>query len=107
MTRAMPRPLRLAAGLLLLPLYLITVPALAKDSPPAASTPATDAQILDFMADWQGDDGQWTDPMTFARIDPAKVKADAAKRHGKPLSAPPAGATGVPAAGTSMEHAAR
>ena len=105
MTRSMPRPLRLAAGLLLLPLCLTNLPALAKDSPPAV--PATDAQILDFMADWQGDDGQWTDPMTFARIDPAKVKADAAKRRGKPLSTPPAGATEVPAAGTSMEHAAR
>ena len=105
MIRSMPRPLRLAAGLLLLPLCLISLPVLAKNSSPAV--PATDAQILDFMADWQGDDGEWTDPMTFARIDPAKVKADAAKRHCKPLSAPPAGATEVPAAGTGMAHAAR
>lgn len=104
MTRPVLRPLRVAAGLLLLPLYIAALPAWAKDSAPVK--PATDAQILDFMADWQGDDGQWTDPMTFARIDPAKVQAEAAKRHGKPAVPPPAG-TEAPPAGTSMDHAAR
>ena len=104
MTRPLLRPLRVAAGLLLLPLYIAALPAWAKDSAPVK--PATDAQILDFMADWQGDDGQWTDPMTFARIDPAKVQAEAAKRHGKPAVPPPAG-TEAPPAGTSMDHAAR
>ena len=104
MTRLSSRPFRLAAGLLLLPLCLVSVPALAANS--AAATPTTDAQILDFMADWQGDDGQWTDPMTFARIDPAKVKAEAAKRHGKPAT-PPSSGTEAPPAGTSMDHTAR
>jgi hypothetical protein len=67
------------------------------DTPPLAPG---DAKVLDFMADWQGDDGQWTDPMTFARIDPAKVKADTAHHHGKPMptaasKAAPAGTTEV------------
>jgi hypothetical protein len=51
------------------------------------------------MADWQGDDGQWVDPMTFARIDPAKVKADAARRRSKPT--PAAVSKPAPAAGTT------
>ncbi|HEY1991163.1 MAG TPA: hypothetical protein VGH71_01790 [Gammaproteobacteria bacterium] len=105
MIRPLPRPLRLAAGLLLLPLCFVSLPAWSKDSVPAK--PASDAQILDFMADWQGDDGQWTDPMTFARIDPAKVKAEDAKRHGRPALPPPAGSSEAPAAGTGMDHAAR
>lgn len=105
MIRTVPRPLRLPAGLLLLPLCLVSLPAWSKDSAPAK--PASEAQILDFMADWQGDDGQWTDPMTFARIDPAKVKAEDAKRHGKPAATPPAGSSTAPAAGTSEDHAAR
>lgn len=104
MIRPAPRGL-LAAGLLLLPLCMVSLPVLAKDK--AAPVPATDAQVLDFMADWQGDDGQWTDPMTFARIDPAKVKADAAKRRGKSLTPPPTGSTEVPGAATSMDHAGR
>jgi hypothetical protein len=66
------------------------------DSPPLA---ASDAKVLDFMADWQGDDGRWVDPMTFARIDPAKVKADDARRHGKPM--PAAVSKAAPAAGTT------
>ena len=105
MTRPVLRPLRIAPGLLLLPLCFLSLPAWSKDSVPPK--PATDDQILDFMADWQGDDGQWTDPMTFARIDPAKVRAEIAKRHGKPAAPPPAGSTEAPTAGTSMDHAAR
>lgn len=105
MTRPTLRPARLVVGLLLLPLSLTALPALAANSTRAAA--ATEAQILDFMADWQGDDGQWTDPMTFARIDPVKVKADAAKRRGKTATPPPVPGTGVPAAGTGMDRAAR
>lgn len=82
---------------LLLPLALMAGTAQAADKKPAAPAPAD--QLLDFMADWQGDDGQWTDPLTFARIDPAKVKADDARRHGKPL--PAAASKPVPAAGTA------
>jgi hypothetical protein len=81
---------------LLLPLLIATLPARADTAPAAIPS---DAKVLDFMADWQGDDGQWTDPMTFARIDPAKVKADEARRHGKPI--PAAVSKPVPAAGTA------
>ncbi|HEX4301077.1 MAG TPA: hypothetical protein VH327_09415 [Gammaproteobacteria bacterium] len=80
---------------LLFPLMIAALPVHA-DSPPLA---ASDAKVLDFMADWQGDDGRWVDPMTFARIDPAKVKADDARRHGKPM--PAAVSKAAPAAGTT------
>ena len=82
---------------LLLPLALVAGIAQAADKKPTLPVPAE--QLIDFMADWQGDDGQWTDPMTFARIDPAKVQADDARRHGKPLPAPASKA--APAAGTA------
>ncbi len=81
---------------LLLPLLIVALPARADTAP---ATIPSDAKVLDFMADWQGDDGQWTDPMTFARIDPAKVKADEARRHGKPI--PAAVSRSAPAAGTA------
>ena len=89
-------------GLGLSLLLLITaLPAHADTHPLAPS----DAKVLDFMADWQADDGQWTDPMTFVRIDPAKVKADAARRHGKPV--PAAVSKAAPAAGTNAARDAR
>ena len=82
---------------LLLPLALVAGAAQAAHKKPALPTPA--APLLEFMADWQGDDGQWTDPLTFAQIDPAKVKADDSRRHGKPL--PSAASKPAPAAGTA------
>lgn len=102
MTRALRRSCRhffFRPGLLLLlafPALGLAQPALAKNTAPA------DDKVLDFIADWQGDDGQWVDPMTFARIDPAKVKAEDDRRHGRPQApanepAPPP-ATGAPAA---------
>jgi hypothetical protein len=81
---------------LFLPLLIATLPAQADAA--LAAIPS-DAKVLDFMADWQGDDGQWTDPMTFARIDPSKVKADEARRHDKPI--PAAASKPAPAAGTA------
>ena len=55
-----------------------------------AATPskgkAVDPELLEFLADWQGADGNWVDPMTFARIDPAKVKAHAPRNA--PVPAP-------------------
>ncbi len=62
------RLLRLA----LLPALLAVAPTLLADTAP--KPPAPDSDLLEFMADWQGNDGQWVDPMTFARIDPAKVE---------------------------------
>lgn len=97
--RSRYRPL-LGLGLLF-PLTLAALPVHA-DNPARAPS---DAKVLDFMADWQGDDGQWTDPMTFARIDPAKVKADTAHHHGKPT--PAAVSKAAPAAGTNAARDVR
>lgn len=81
----------------LLPLALVAGTAQAAHKKPSILAPT--APLLEFMADWQGDDGQWTDPLTFAQIDPAKVQADDARRHGKPLPAP--ASKPAPAAGTA------
>ena len=81
---------------LFLPLALVAGTAQAAHKKPAFPIPA--GQLLEFMADWQGDDGQWTDPLTFAQIDPAKVKADDARRR-QPL--PAAASKTAPAAGTA------
>jgi len=104
MSPPMARPACLTLGLTLLlsSSLAAAAPTLAKGTPAARTV---DSQILDFMADWQGDDGQWTDPMTFARIDPAKVKADEARRHGKLL--PPAVSKAAPAAGTNAARDVR
>ena len=86
------RPSRLA---LLLALSTAALPLMA-DVPPPASTPTpsaaapTDADALEFLADWQGDDGQWVDPMTFMRIDPAKVAAGESRHRSKLPTTPPA-----------------
>jgi hypothetical protein len=81
---------------LLFPFLIAALPAAANTS---LHTPS-DAKVLDYMADWQGDDGQWMDPMTFARIDPAKVKVDEVHHNGKPLP-PPAVSKAAPAADTT------
>ena len=64
----------------------------------AASTPAkvtaVDPELLEFLADWQGADGNWVDPMTFSRLDPSKVKPQG--RHGTPVP-PPGPVSTVPA----------
>lgn len=103
------RPSKLA---LLLALSAVALPLWA-DVPPPASTRApvatvpTDADALEFLADWQGDDGQWVDPMTFTRIDPTKVAADDSRRHGKMPLTPPAASTspGAQPAGASGRRA--
>lgn len=94
----------LRSSLLILSLALAAGPALAADKPAPAAESKQDAGVIDFMADWQDDSGQWVDPMLFARIDPAKVKADDAKRHGKtPL--PAAVSLGAPAAASGAKAA--
>ncbi len=62
-------------GLLAAPLFLIAPGAPHAASPAPAQKAAVDPELLEFLADWQGADGSWVDPMTFARIDPTKVKA--------------------------------
>jgi hypothetical protein len=64
-------------------------------APPQPQPTAVDPDLLEFLADWQGADGNWVDPMTFIRIDPAKVRADDV-RH-SPAPVPPA-ASAAPAA---------
>lgn len=89
------KPIRVLAALL--PGLLLTTPLHAAANPAPAPL-AADSALIEFLADWQGKDGQWVDPLTFADIDPAKVKADADKRRDK--SAAPAGHSGAtPAAG--------
>lgn len=87
---------------LVLILTLAAGPAFADAKPVAPAADAKpDAAVIDFLADWQDDSGQWLDPMMFARIDPAKIKAEDDKRRGKtPLPAPvsrpaPAAASGA------------
>lgn len=63
----------------------------AKTAAPAAPPPKADPALLEFLGSWQGSDGKWVDPMTFARIDPARLVAEHARRTGKPLT-PPKGA---------------
>jgi hypothetical protein len=82
-------------GLLALPLFLASGAPYA--AVPAAQPGAVDPELLEFLADWQGADGNWVDPMTFARIDPAKIKTDDS-RH-SPSSVPaPGAASAAPAA---------
>lgn len=106
-------PSRLSKLALLLALSTVPLPLWA-DLPPPATTRApaasapTDADALEFLADWQGDDGQWVDPMTFTRIDPAKVAAaDSRRRDKAPATPPPAAGTspGTQPAGTSGRRA--
>ncbi len=64
---------------------------------PAAATAVPDEKTLEFLADWQGADGQFVDPMTFATVNPAKTPAKRPLSRKPPLpgsrSAPPAAAT--------------
>lgn len=59
-----------------------------------AKAAAMNPELLEFLADWQGPDGNWVDPMTFVHIDPAKLS-----KPGKPAAAPaPGTASPAPAA---------
>ena len=42
---------------------LAVAPAMAADTPPQNSAP--DAALLEFLGEWEGDDGQWLDPRQF------------------------------------------
>ena len=59
----------------LLALLVLSCAAGAAPSPAPKQGPV-DPDLLEFLADWQAADGSWVDPMTFSRIDPAKVRAD-------------------------------
>ncbi len=80
-------------GLLALPLFLAaSAPSAA--APRAHQPAAVDTDLLEFLADWQGADGNWVDPMTFTRIDPAKVRADDVRHSPAPA---PSAASAAPA----------
>lgn len=85
-------------GLLALPLFLAAGAPYA--AAPSAKSAAVDPELLEFLADWQGADGNWVDPMTFARIDPAKIKADDTRHESTPVPAPGA-ASAAPASQVS------
>lgn len=76
-------------------LLLSGAAAAAATSTAPAKKGAVDPDLLEFLADWQGADGSWVDPMTFSRIDPAKVRADG--RTPVPAPAPVSAAPGDPA----------
>lgn len=76
-------------------LLLSGAAAAATTSTPPAKKGAVDPDLLEFLADWQGADGSWVDPMTFTRIDPAKVRAGG--RAPVPAPAPVSAVPGDPA----------
>jgi hypothetical protein len=81
-------------------LMLATVPALAVNKSPPKKHPVVaqkpDPALLEFLGTWESPDGNWVDPMTFARIDPDKTRQDKAKQEGKlsPPGSKPADKTG-------------
>jgi hypothetical protein len=83
----------LLLGLLALPLFLAAGAPYA--AAPQAQSDAVDPDLLEFLADWQGADGNWVDPMTFIRIDPAKVRANDVRHSPAPM---PGTASAAPAA---------
>lgn len=91
------RPASLALSLVLSTAAL-PIPAdnLPMSSTSVAAKAADPRDLLDFLADWQGDDGQWVDPMTFEHIDPRKVASAKLHHHAKPPVAPPPAGTTTP-----------
>ncbi|MGB9428555.1 MAG: hypothetical protein WCC11_01545 [Gammaproteobacteria bacterium] len=64
---------------------LFSAPVFASQQKSVVPPPKADPALLEFLGSWQGADGKWVDPMTFARIDPDKLAAEHARREGKPL----------------------
>jgi len=83
----------LAAALILANLPFMAIGKSAvKHTKPAAHRP--DPALLEFLGTWESSDGQWVDPMTFARINPGKVL------HNGKL---PVGADGKPSGKTLLD----
>ena len=80
---------------LILAVLLLSGAAAAATSTAPAKKGAVDPELLEFLADWQGADGSWVDPMTFTRIDPAKAR----KQSIHSAAPAPAAASASPAAG--------
>jgi len=93
----------LALGTAALPLW---ADAPKSPAPSSATTPSVaDPELVEFLADWQGNDGQWVDPMTFDRIDPAKLGSHDSRRRGKAPVVPPAAGTGSQPTGSDSRRA--
>jgi hypothetical protein len=89
--------LTLLAGLPL----LWAAPAFPTDAPPAATAShAADAELVDFLADWQD-----LDPQSFDDIDPAKVAAADAKHHAKIPAPAPGTVHAAASSGGDTRHA--
>ncbi|MGH8306655.1 MAG: hypothetical protein ACRER0_00125 [Gammaproteobacteria bacterium] len=74
---------------LLVTALLFTVSVFAADPQPVTSPPQkVDPALLEFLGSWQTNDGQWVDPMTFARVDPDKLAKE--KAHPENKTSPPA-----------------
>jgi len=71
-------------GWLVMTALLLAIPVFAADQKPVAPPPKADPALLEFLGSWRGSDGEWLDPMTFARIDPGKLAEEKARREGKP-----------------------
>lgn len=77
---------RLIAVLLLANLPLVAIgKSTARHPKPRVHQP--DPALLEFLGTWESPDGHWVDPMTFARINPAKLL---------PAGKLPAGVSGKP-----------
>jgi hypothetical protein len=74
-------------GWLLIIVLLVSNPGLAAEQKKPVKPSKPDPALLEFLGSWQGSDGSWVDPMTFARIDPGKLAADKNHHEGKPLPA--------------------
>lgn len=71
---------------------LFTTPAFAADQKTVQPPPKVDPELLEYLGSWEGSDGAWIDPMTFARIDPSKLTQDKTRQEGKapaPAKQPP------------------
>ncbi|MGH8377417.1 MAG: hypothetical protein ACRER7_00525 [Gammaproteobacteria bacterium] len=63
---------------------LFTVSAFAADPQPVTPpSQKVDPALLEFLGSWQASDGQWVDPMTFARVDPNKLATEKARPEDK------------------------
>lgn len=72
-------------------------------APPKGPVAAPDPALVEFLADWQGTDGRWVDPMTFIRIDPARLQTDAVR----PSDKLPVPVSGTGTADPNVKRAAR
>ncbi|MGH8283265.1 MAG: hypothetical protein ACRESE_05410 [Gammaproteobacteria bacterium] len=68
---------------------LFTASAYTANPKPVSPPPQkVDPELLEFLGSWQASDGQWVDPLTFARVDPNKLTED--KAHPENKTSPPA-----------------